>query len=70
MKSASKMENKLLLTEAETANLLGLCPRSLYSLRKRGDIPFVEIGKSIRYSVSHLNEWIDQKLKLAVQVTN
>lgn len=50
--------NRLLLTEAQAATALGVSRRTLFSLRSDGKIPFVRIGKCIRYSVEALKEWI------------
>ncbi|HMO16252.1 MAG TPA: helix-turn-helix domain-containing protein [Pirellulaceae bacterium] len=50
--------NRLLLTEAQAATALGVSRRTLFSLRREGKIPFVRIGKCIRYSVEALRDWI------------
>ena len=57
----SKQPIKLLLTEGEAAKALGVCRRTLWTLRNQGKIPFVRIGKCVRYSVESLKEWIEQR---------
>lgn len=49
----------LLLSERDAAKLLGVSPRTLWSLRKAGRIPFVEISpRCIRFSRSDLAAWV------------
>jgi excisionase family DNA binding protein len=50
--------SKLLLTETEAAKALGICQRTLWTLRNEGKIPFVRIGKCVRYSIETLKAWI------------
>jgi hypothetical protein len=38
-----------LLTEREAATFLRLCPRGLINWRNTGKIPYLRIGRSIRY---------------------
>ena len=54
---------KLLLTEAEAAIALGISRRTLWTLRTEGRIPFLRIGKCVRYSVEALKAWIEEKNK-------
>lgn len=50
---------RLLLTEIEAARRLNLSPRSLYTLRKSGQIAYVAFGKSgVRYLPDELDRWI------------
>ncbi len=51
---------KLLLTEPEAADALGISPRALWDLRSRGEIPVVRVGRSVRYSIRDLEAWIDR----------
>ena len=61
-----KIEMKKLLTEQETALYLGLS-RSTLRQARMGDrpdghisgIPFIKIGRSVRYSVEDLDKWVD-----------
>ncbi|MCC6493224.1 MAG: helix-turn-helix domain-containing protein [Pirellulales bacterium] len=53
-------DGRLLLTEREAAQRLALSPKTLYNLRKRGEIAFVRVGAAIRYDVRSLLAWIDR----------
>jgi len=49
-----------LLTETQTAELLGISKRTLQTWRVRdGSIPFIRIGRCVRYRTEDLNSWID-----------
>jgi len=51
---------KLLFTVRETARVLAIIERTLFSLTKRGEIKRLKIGRSVRYSVEQLKRWIDE----------
>jgi len=61
----SAQENRLLLTELQAAAALSLSPRKLWSLRSSGDIAHLRIGRSVRYDIADLKEWIDRLKTLA-----
>jgi excisionase family DNA binding protein len=49
-----------LLTDREACEYLRLCPRQLYAMRKRGLIPFVQIGgRTVRYRLRDLDVAIE-----------
>lgn len=52
-----------LLSNAEAAALLGLTPRQLEKRRNRGgDVPpNTYVGRSPRYSIKHINEYLIRK---------
>lgn len=50
-----------LLTSREAAKVLSISPRKLWSLTAGGEIPHVRIGRSVRYSMASLSEWIDSR---------
>ncbi len=53
---------KLLLTPREAAETLSVCEKSLWSLTApRGPIKSVRLGRSVRYSVDALREFISQQ---------
>lgn len=58
--------SKLLVSEAEAAKLLGLCPRTLFALRQQGRLRFLRVGRVIRYSVADLREFIAAETARAV----
>lgn len=60
--SAAIKNEKQLLNEDETAELLNVKPQTLASWRCRGanDLPFVKVGRAVRYRRGDLEEWIDK----------
>lgn len=53
---------KLLLTPDEAAEQLSICPKSLWSLTApRGPLKCVRLGRSVRYSLNALREFISQQ---------
>ena len=61
-KNSNQIQPTPLLTEAEAANYLKVRPQTLAKWRMGGSgthIPFVKIGRSIRYRLSELNEYLD-----------
>ncbi len=48
-----------LLSDVQAGELLGLHPKTVQRLARRGEIPAVRIGRYWRYRASTLNEWID-----------
>lgn len=59
MKTAiSTQLDPLLIDERAAAKLLGVSVRTLFSLRKRLEIPFIRIGGQVRYCPDALKGWI------------
>lgn len=50
----------VLLTEAEAAKVVRLCPRSLRKARQRGHLSFVQIGRKVLYAENDLAEFIEK----------
>jgi excisionase family DNA binding protein len=48
-----------LLSDAEAGSLLGLHPKTVQRLARRGELPAVRIGRYWRFRASALNHWID-----------
>jgi len=63
MKSDAPKNPPLLLTPQQAAELLAISPRKLWALTASGEIPHIRIGRSVRYSVDDLREWIEHKKK-------
>ncbi len=63
--SESPDEKPLLLTEKETARMLGFSRRTLQGWRGRGTGPhYVEISpRCIRYRRSDIEKWIQERLR-------
>ncbi len=59
------LPEKLLLTEAEAARLIGFTPRFLQERRFRGGGPrFVRVSaRAIRYRPQDLEEWAAERLR-------
>ena len=53
---------KRLLKVEELAALMGSTPKTIYSLKCRGEIPancIVKRGKSLRFDIVEVEKWID-----------
>ena len=48
-----------LLDDKQAGEMLGLHPKTLQRLARRGEIPAVRIGRYWRYRASALNQWIE-----------
>jgi excisionase family DNA binding protein len=62
------MEHLRLLTPAEVANILGVSVETLNVWRatKRYPLPYVKSGRLVRYKLSDLEKFIDDRTHLAV----
>jgi excisionase family DNA binding protein len=56
--------SKLLLSSREAAKVLSISERSLWTLTKNGEIPFVKIGACKRYTLSDLMEFVDRNKRI------
>lgn len=58
--AAAQVKSEM-LTTAEAAEMLGIQPQTLNLWRCTGrhGLPFVRVGRSIRYRVSDLTAWLD-----------
>ena len=52
------MTNQGLLKTREAAAWLAVSDRTLFTLKQSGKIPHVRIGRSVRYSVDDLRQWV------------
>lgn len=52
-------EGARLLNVKEAARLLGTTPGSLYSMVWRREVPFVKLGRSLRFDVNDLDALIE-----------
>lgn len=50
-----------LLTTLEVADLLGVSTRTVFTLTKKGELPSVRVGHSVRYDERDLTRWIDSR---------
>lgn len=51
------------LDERQAAKFLGIGARTLWQLRKDGSVPYVRIGKSVRYPKPLLLKWLMDNVK-------
>ena len=47
-----------LVSPRQAARLLSVSERTLYAFTRNGTIPVVRLGRSVRYSLDDLREWI------------
>jgi excisionase family DNA binding protein len=66
MKAKVDIQPKL-LTAAQTATYLSISERKLWNLTNENAIPCIRIGRSVRYSVSDLDLWIESQRIIAKQ---
>lgn len=52
-----------LLTSRQAATALAICPRTLWSLKEKGEIPFLKVGGLVRFSPNDLLAWIKMRTK-------
>jgi excisionase family DNA binding protein len=48
-----------LLTEAQVCEHLSITPRHLRELRYRRDIPFVKVGRLVRFRPAEVDAWLE-----------
>ena len=53
-------ENKSIMTTAAVAEALGISQTHVHDLRKQGVLPYLKLGKSIRYEKSKLLKAIEK----------
>jgi excisionase family DNA binding protein len=53
-------ENQLLTTKG-AAQHLKVSESLVRKMRARGDLPFVTIGRAVRFRLSTLNKWIERR---------
>jgi hypothetical protein len=51
----------ILIDERQAAEMLGVSARSLFSIRQKGEIPFVRLSCRVLYSPSALAKWIESR---------
>lgn len=52
---------KKLMDVEDIANYLGLSTRTVYSMIKKGEIPYVKVGGQYRFVESEIEDWIKEK---------
>ena len=62
-RAASQPRPMRLLRPREAAVRLGISERETYRLAQVGELPTVKIGRSVRISESHLEDWIQARVR-------
>jgi excisionase family DNA binding protein len=52
--SSPKTAHHALMTEQEASTYLRVCRRSLYNWRKAGLIPYIRLGKAVRFRINEV----------------
>ena len=58
------MTDQLLLTEAEAAERLRICTRTLRKARQDGQLHYVLIGRAVRYTIEDLDSFVASNRKV------
>jgi excisionase family DNA binding protein len=53
---------RVLITPAEAAEVLGISVRTVYRAIRRGDFPVVRVGRCPRIPLIALNRWVESQL--------
>ena len=51
-----------LLTVQEVADLLGVQPSTVYQWTHEGFIPYVKLGRLVRFREGEISQWIEKRL--------
>ena len=54
-------DRQLLLTPRQAAQALQISERKLWGMKASGEIPHVLLGRSVRYPVADLQQWIEER---------
>jgi len=66
----SEFSDRLLVTKADAARLLSVSPRTVFELRRRGEIHVVHVLGAPRYSVAELEQWIAKQVSQSLSDSN
>jgi excisionase family DNA binding protein len=59
---SSTAPEPLLLRPAEAARFLAISPHKLWELTNMREVPFIRIGRSLRYPVEELKTWVAKRI--------
>lgn len=62
---ANKVIRDPLMTAKEAAEYLALAEQTVRDLAHKGQLPKVKLGRSLRFRLSDLNEWVEDRRKSA-----
>ena len=46
----------MLMTARQVADHTGVCVRTIYRMRKRGELPYYQVGRQIRFKLAEIEE--------------
>ncbi|HAI14381.1 MAG TPA: DNA-binding protein [Phycisphaerales bacterium] len=55
------IDQPLVVDTRQAAKMLCISERTLAELKKQGQIPFIQIGRSVRYAIGDLEAWLKSK---------
>ena len=58
MNRKEKVMEKIAVSVQEAAEMLGMCPKTVYQLTRRADFPAFKTGNRTIISVEGLREWV------------
>ncbi len=65
LKETLKPSLSRLMNRKEVATMLGVSARTVLEMAHRKEIPYVFVGRQIRFSVDRIATWIDAKTQEA-----
>lgn len=68
--STTTQELSRLITEKQTAQLLGVCERTVWKLRNDKKIRCVKIGAAVRYTREEISRFIESQMNESGDSTN
>ena len=57
-------DDRLLVNSTEAARMLSVCPRTIANLTASGQIRVVRIGRSVRFSIADLTDFVEGRSAL------
>lgn len=61
MATATLPSERLSVSEREAAKLIGISPRKLSTMRKRGEVPHARLTGRILYPLPELRAWLSSR---------
>ncbi len=58
-----------LMTVKDIARYLGLSERTIYTMIKQGEIPYIKVGGQYRFNQEKIDEWLGQKSEAKIKVS-
>jgi len=58
-----KQPEQVLIDEGQAAKRLGVSRNHLGNLRRAGRIPYVKLGRIVRYDIRRLDQWLAEQME-------